>query len=326
MQAAFPIPTTISAEAQAVLAASAQRPASPNPDADDEAGWQALGQVAASTDPAMVEVLAMATTGAVVSDIAATVEAREIDGARFFVAEPDGLAPDDERVLFYIHGGGMTFGGGETARRSTQLLAGDFGVRVWGMDYRQLPDHPFPAGLDDCMTVYRALLRERRPQSIAIAGQSGGANLSAALLLRSRDEGLALPVAAGLISPPTDLTGAGDSYAVNGFTLAPGGLSNMAERYRGAAPLEHPHISPLFGEFDQEFPPVILTAGTRDFLLSDTVRLHRKLLAAGVRAELHVWEGAPHGLFMGQAPEDREQIAQVRRFFEDAWDAAAPNS
>jgi acetyl esterase/lipase len=73
---------------------------------------------------------------------------------------------------------------------------------------------------------------------------------------------------------------------------------------------------------DPAFPPMILTAGTRDFLLSDTVRMHRKLLASGVHAELHVWEGAPHGLFMGRAPEDREQVAQVRAFLEAAWEAA----
>jgi|GEM_PF-5036463 len=63
----------------------------------------------------------------------------------------------------------------------------------------------------------------------------------------------------------------------------------------------------------------ILTSGTRDFLLSDTVRLHRRMLECGVRAELHVWEGAPHGMFGGAAPEDHQQIAQVRTFIGNAW-------
>lgn len=320
----FPIPTTISPAAQAIMQATMQRPEAPGPAADDEAGWQAVGAAAASTDPATVEALALATTGAVLSDVDATVEAREIDGAHLFVAVPDGHDPEDERILLYIHGGGFTWGGGAAAQRSTQLLAGDFGVRVWGMDYRQLPDHPYPAGLDDCMTVYRTLLQERRPQHIIIAGQSGGANLTAALLLRARDEGLPLPAAAGLISPPADLTASGDTYTTNGFTLGPGGLTSTMERYRGDTPIDHPYVSPLFGEYSSQFPPTILTAGTRDFLLSDTVRMHRKLLNSGVRAELHVWEGAPHGLFMGHAPEDREQIEQVRRFFEEAWAAGAP--
>lgn len=323
MSTSYPIPTTISPVAQAIMQASLQRPEEPGPAANDEAGWQAIGEAAASTDPAFVEALAMATTGAVPSDVDATVEAKEIDGARLFVAVPEGHDPEDQRVLLAIHGGGFAWGGGASARRSTQLLAGNFGVRVWGMDYRQLPDHPFPAGLDDCMTVYRALLDEHAPERIAIAGQSGGANLTAALLLRARDEGLPLPAVAGLISPPADLTASGDTYTTNGFTLGPGGLTSTMERYRGDIPVDHPYVSPLFGEYSAEFPPTILTAGTRDFLLSDTVRMHRRLLAAGVRAELHIWEGAPHGLFMGHAPEDREQIEQLRSFFEEAWAAAA---
>lgn len=61
------------------------------------------------------------------------------------------------------------------------------------------------------------------------------------------------------------------------------------------------------------------TTGTRDFLLSDTVRLHRALLSAGVPAELHVWEAAPHFMFLGMAPEDHERAAQIRTFCEQRW-------
>jgi epsilon-lactone hydrolase len=321
----IPVPTTISPEAQAILAAASQEPPVPGPSKDDTEAWRAIAAVAATDEPGTVEAIALVTTAAVLTGLAAEVEAHDVDGATYFVATPEGLSPDDARVLFFIHGGGFTFGGGPTARRSTQILAGAYGVRTYGIDYRQLPEAPFPAGLDDVMAVYKKILDEHRPESVAVAGQSGGANLSAALLLRARDEGLPLPVAVGLISPPADLTQAGDTYATNAFTMAPGGLTNMADFYRGEYPLDHPYVSPLFGTFTAEFPPTILTAGTRDFLLSDTVRLHRKLLAAGVRAELHVWEGAPHGMFMGRAPEDREQLTQVRRFLEEAW-AAAPQT
>lgn len=314
----FPVPTTISPEAQGVMAWSSQLPKQQDPSPDDVAAWRALGDAAASEDPGTVEALALATTGAVATDVAATVEPGTIDSAKFFTAVPEGLDADDQRVLLYIHGGSFTWGGGATARRSTQLIAANIGVRTWGMDYRQLPDDPFPAGLDDCIAVYRELLRTHDPKDIAIGGQSGGANLTAALLLRAHDEGLPLPAAAALISPCVDFTMAGDTWTTNSFTM-PGRFDNMLELYRNGHDLTEPYISPLFGTFTSEFPPTILTAGTRDFLLSDTVRLHRKLLHAGVRVELHVWEGAPHGVFMGQAPEDREQIEQVRQFLHDAW-------
>lgn len=320
----IPVPSTISVEAQAILGSVSTQPPVPDPPKEDTVTWQAIAAAAATDDPGTVEAVALVTTAGVLTDVSAEITDHRAGEAKYFIAIPEGHADDDDRALFFIHGGGFTFGGGPTARRSTQIIAGAYGVKTYGIDYRQLPEAPFPAGLDDVMAVYREILKDHRPESIAVAGQSGGSNLSAALLLRARDEGLPFPVAVGLISPPADLTQAGDSYQTNAFTIGEGALTNMAEFYRGDAPLDHPYVSPLFGEFTEDFPPTILTAGTRDFLLSDTVRLHRKLLKAGVRAELHVWEGAPHGMFMGRAPEDHEQVAQVRAFLEDAWNAARP--
>lgn len=316
----MPVPTSVSAEAAAVLKMTANVPSQPDPLPNDDPGWQLLGKIAATSEPGTIEALAMATTGAVPSTVPVDVAQAEVGQATYYIATPEGVSEDDQRVLFYIHGGGFTFGGGAQARRSTELLAGNFGVRTWGMDYRQLPDAPFPAGLDDCIAVYRHLLETHAPGTVVVAGQSGGANLSAALMLRARDEGLPFPAAVGLLSPPVDLTESGDTYQTNRFSMA-GSTSNMFARYVGQHDFTDPYVSPLFGGYDDTFPPYILTAGTRDFLLSDTVRLHRTLLKAGVRAELHVWEGGPHGLFMGRAPEDKEQIEQLRSFFEAAWDA-----
>jgi acetyl esterase/lipase len=87
--------------------------------------------------------------------------------------------------------------------------------------------------------------------------------------------------------------------------------------YAAGHDLAHPYLSPLFGDFAKGFPPTLLTTGTRDLFLSNTVRLHRALRAAGIRAELHVIEAAPHAGFFG-APEDREVDRDVRRFVEEA--------
>lgn len=83
--------------------------------------------------------------------------------------------------------------------------------------------------------------------------------------------------------------------------------------YAGGRDLDHPHLSPLFGDL-RGLPPTLLVSGTRDLFLSNTVRMHRALLAAGVEAELHVFEAMPHGNFGGSTPEDGELQAQVRRF------------
>jgi len=183
------------------------------------------------------------------------------------------------------------------------------------------PDHPFPAGLDDCLTAYRALLQDHEPESIIIGGSSAGGNLAAALTLRARDGGLPMPAAVVMITPAVDLTERGDSHQTN-LGLDPmlrGSGMPAFSLYAGGRDLTDPYVSPLYGDFAAGFPPSILTTGTRDLLLSDTVRMHRALRKAGIPADLHVTEAAGHGGFLGLAPEDQELIEQVRRFVDLHW-------
>ena len=95
--------------------------------------------------------------------------------------------------------------------------------------------------------------------------------------------------------------------------VLPASLMEVNRLYAGGADLAHPYLSPLFGDVSG-FPPTWLQAGTRDIFLSNTVRMHRRLRAAGVRAELHVWEAMPHGGFGGATPEDREVSAEMTAF------------
>jgi acetyl esterase/lipase len=211
--------------------------------------------------------------------------------------------------------------GGDLCKAMAIGTAQRIQATVWSVDYRLLPDHPYPAALDDAVRVYAALLRERRPEEVVIGGPSAGGTLTAATLLRARDEGLPLPAAAVMESPAVDLTGSGDTWSTNM------GLDNVVTEnylpvftlYAGGADLHDPYISPLFGDFTKGFPPTLLTSETRDILLSDTVRMHRTLCRAGVDAELHVWEAAGHAKFLGTAPEDREHAQVVRRFVESHW-------
>ncbi len=85
--------------------------------------------------------------------------------------------------------------------------------------------------------------------------------------------------------------------------------------YAGGHDRTDPYLSPVYGDYSKGFPPTFLQTGTRDLLLSDTVRLHRALRRGGVEAELHVWEAMPHGGFGGVSPEDRELTAELKAFF-----------
>jgi acetyl esterase/lipase len=119
------------------------------------------------------------------------------------------------------------------------------------------------------------------------------------------------------------MTQSGDSFETNRFldvNLHASVGQSALRRYAANTDATNPYVSPLFGDFTKGWPPTILTTGTRDLLLSDTVRMHRALRRAGIRAELHVAEASPHGGFMGAgAPEDAEISAECRRFIYSAW-------
>jgi acetyl esterase/lipase len=89
--------------------------------------------------------------------------------------------------------------------------------------------------------------------------------------------------------------------------------------YANGQDLSHPYLSPINGDYSKGFPPTILTSGTRDLMLSDTVRVHRAMVNAGVAAQLHVWEAAGHAMFFRSAPEDGDHMSQLRRFADEHW-------
>jgi acetyl esterase/lipase len=307
------VPTTVSAHAQAVIAAGQQmvvdrleNPAT-SPPLDDADAWK---RHIAAMDEAIVTGFAASAL-----DIPATVEAREIAGVHVNVVTPDGVdTGDDAVILLDIHGCALVAGGGDACKLMNTSTAARAQLRSWGVDYRMPPDHPYPTPLDDCVAVYRALLDVRPPEKIVATGGSAGGNLVAAMLLRAKDEGLPMPAALALFTPEVDLTESGDSFDTNAgvdYVLVDR-LTDTIALYAGDHDLTHPYLSPIFGDVTG-FPPTFVQAGTRDLFLSNAVRFHRKLRDAGVDAELHVWEAMPHGGFFG-APEDAEMGVELQRF------------
>lgn len=305
----IPIPEHLSAEAKAVLAA-------PRPDAadypalDDTEGWR---QRIAAMDEMVMGMFAGRLAGARCSYRDLT------EGeAKGYEIVPEGVGADDRRVYLDIHGGALIMGAGEVCKAMATASAMTHRVRTVAVDYRMPPEHPYPVPLDDCVAFYRALLRDHAPREIIVGGGSAGGNLTAAMLLRARDEGLPMPAAAVLSTPEVDLTESGDTHQTNAGIDAMGSLMQANLLYAAGADLTDPYVSPLFGDFTKGFPPTIITAGTRDLFLSNAVRLHRKLRAARVPAELHIVEAAAHGNF-GGAPEDAGLEEELRSFCEAKW-------
>lgn len=316
----IPFPRSISAQARAFLASMVGPDglplnAMPQPAPDDLEGWARSKEVMGKF---MIDF-----SSARAPNLRSTVESFDMAGARVHLATPEDQDMDG-RVYLDIHGGGLIHGEGEFCRTGAQRNADQHGVACYGVDYRMPPEHPYPAALDDCVAVYRALLNSHDPRHIIIGGSSAGGNLAAATVLRARDEGLPLPAAVILLTPELDLTESGDSFETNQLVdvILPRPLMNANLLYAAGHDLAHPYLSPLFGDFSAGFPPTFLQAGTRDLFLSNTVRMHRALLRAGIAVELHIFEGMPHGGFGGGAPEDQEMAGEVRRFARQYWGAS----
>jgi monoterpene epsilon-lactone hydrolase len=305
----IPIPAHLSPAARMFLAAAAMQPAVPEPAGSTQAEWDAA---AAAWDERILPGME-----AILAQIPITPETTTIGDCHIHIATPPNLPPHAARYAFLdIHGGGLVFGAGRFARAMAVFRAASLGCRVVSVDYRVPPAHPYPAPLDDCLATYRHLLDHHAPADIAVSGLSAGGNLAAAMLLRARDEGLAMPAAALLMTPELDLTESGDTFHTNATidVALPAGLPRANALYADGADLAHPYISPLFGDFAPGFPPCFLQSGTRDLFLSNTVRMHRALLRAGQYAELHVWEAMPHAGFGGATPEDVEMQTAMREF------------
>lgn len=306
----IPVPAHLSPEAKGYLA-MAMSGEKEYPAIDDHQEWKRLIE---EFDSLITDVLT-ASWPAFNGEVHVLTEGE----ARAFEIVPAAVERSDRRVCLDFHGGALIMGGGELCKIMAGAMADKLGVRLVSVDYRMAPDHPYPAGLDDCMRFYRRLLRDHDPRDIVVSGASAGANLAAALILRARDEGLPLPAGAILISPEIDLTESGDSFNTNAGIDAMGSLMDINRLYAAGHDLSDPYISPLFGDVSKGFPPTLLTAGTRDLFLSNAARMHRKLRSAGVPAELHILEAAPHGGFGGMTPEEKEIDADIRLFCEKLW-------
>ena len=248
-------------------------------------------------------------------ELPVTTELLEFDGVPVYRIVPEG-ADESGPIFLDIHGGALIVGGGEACQKMGEAIALTRGMVTWAVDYRMPPSHPYPAGLDDCVVAYRALLAQREPSEVFVGGASAGGNLAAALIVRIKEEGLAMPAGLVLLTPEVDLTQSGDSFTtLRGLDVLLDDLMAPNLLYAGGADLKDPHLSPLFADH-AGFPPTFIQCGTRDLFLSNAVRMHRSLRAAGVPAELHLWEAMPHGGFGGMSPEDFEVGAEVRAFLD----------
>lgn len=308
-----PVPTTVSPQMQKLIAAPLTPTWNVIPKTADE--WKA--QVSAGADAAMRGLPALRDA------LKVKVEPMTIGGVKAYMLTPEVIPPENRnRLLIHVHGGCFVSFPGESGTGEAIYMAGFGRFKVISVDYRMPPDHPYPAALDDAMAVWKAAIKLAEPKNMAIFGSSAGGNLTLAMILRAKQENLPLPAAIAPGTPMSDLTNAGDSFITNAMLdnvlVAPGASCDQrAALYANGRDLKDPMLSPVYGDL-RGFPPAILTTGTRDLLLSSTVRVHRKLRQSGVEAVLQVYEGQSHAHYYRDvtAPETKEAFDEIARFFD----------
>jgi len=207
---------------------------------------------------------------------------------------------DNGKVLVYTHGGGNWLLSAQSTLSNSVLAANSTGLRVISLDYPLAPFSKWDQTTDEVMNAIRALLSQEgySHEDIAIYGDSAGGGLAVASVLKMRDNGIGMPAAVVLWSPRVDLSQRGDTY----FTLSHADIylkgkpapNRTAHPYASVKDLKNPYVSPVYGNFSKGFPPTLIQGGTKEFLLSDFVRLYQALDQAKVEVKLDVYEGMPH--------------------------------
>lgn len=300
----IPLPATVSAEAQKFLSRTAP----------DQGPPETLAERRERTDASTA-----AARVAWSKICAVRIEESKIAGIPVHLVTPEGMPQaSQDKVLINLHGGGFNSDSGSYSESIP--IASYSGMKVVSVLYRLAPEHPFPAGIDDAVAVYKELLKTYKPQHIAIYGTSAGAIMTGEVAVKLKQLGLPLPAALGVFSGMGDFARPGDSssiYSVRGLAghLDPPAPGPHSPDYSAKTDPRDPVLSPIYADL-HGMPPTLFVSSGRDMLLSGTANLQRAFLRAGVDARLVVFDALPHAFwYNAQLPESIEANHIMAGFF-----------
>lgn len=207
------------------------------------------------------------------------------------------LSTEGARTILYLHGGGYALGSPRSHRHMVANLAVAANAKAVLIDYRLAPENPFPAAVDDAVSVYRWLLDNgTSADQVVIAGDSAGGGLAVATLLALRDQSITLPAGGVCISPWTDLTNSSETYethATRDPMVTTASIKRWTDAYLGDRDPKTPLASPAHADL-AGLPPLLIQVGTDEVLLGDSRLLAGNAEAAGVEVKLEEWENMIH--------------------------------
>ena len=305
-------PETISPEWGEFFAEKGQGRERSLPAPDDIEGWRALQAANDKMKEAEADKKAAA--------FGVTYKEIEIAGTPVVEVTPSELASTD-KIAVYTHGGGYVLNSAKALIEAAMFFAAETGLRVMAVDYTLAPHSKWQQTTDEIVEVFKALAEQGfAAGDIVLYGDSAGGGLAAAATLKMRDLGLKMPAALVLWSPWADVTETGDTYVTlrdaEPYYTYEHIMRPSALAYADAEDHKNPYVSPVYGDFEQGFPPTLIQGGTREILLSGFIRLYQALDQAGQTVKLDIYEGMPH-VFVPTFPESAESqaaIAKVRNW------------
>ena len=312
------IPTTISKEAQnALVNITTQMPEFIPPKPDDLKGWGELNK--------QISTMSISQSQSLVDSFEANITSFKLGNVPVMDIKPKGWV-DQSKALIYVHGGGYTILGANSTLNNSVPISNATGLRVISVDYSLAPFSKWNETTSEVVSVIKALMDQGYSlENIAMYGDSAGGGLAASSILKMRDEGIGIPAALVLWSPWTDVSGAGDTYSTlksADLFIPKAMLKNMGEAYANVTDQKNPYVSPVYGDFSKGFPPTLIQVGTKEILLSDSVRLYQVLDQAGIPVKLDVYEGMPHVFqtTLYKTPESSLAILKTSEFLKEYLD------
>ena len=239
------------------------------------------------------------------------------------------LVPDMVRGAYlHLHGGGWTAGTNDMWDAHLELLGRETGLVAVSAEYRLAPENAFPAAIDDCVAAARWLIEHARSEFgvswLAVGGESAGAHLSVATLLRLRDEGRGDAFrAVNLMYGCFDLSLSPSMRQGEATPIIDrAGVESLSAGFCGTADPRDPRVSPLFADL-HGLPPALVSVGTLDPLLDDSLFMHARWQAAGNEADLALYPGGVHGFSFLDGDLAKEANLTVARFLRGRQPEAA---
>lgn len=228
---------------------------------------------------------------------------------------------DQNKIIYYIHGGGFVCGSTKARVMFTNYLANKLGYNVASIDYPLAPEHPFPEGIDACLLGYKELLKTYKSKDIVLIGESAGGNLVLSLLLKIKENNLPFPLTTFSFSPCVQFEKDLDSYIKNAKKEAC--VGNLNEEVNAVylkgnkSLLKNPFVSPIYGDF-KGCSPVYIFVSEDEKLFDDSKLIYEVLNKQNVQVTLNIRKDMIHTwIIIPYIKEAKKDLKKVKEMIEN---------